>query len=149
MAYTHQLTEIQFMGTGGTAVVLASAAVAAKCRHVFHQKMRLRKVTAWPLVIGVSAGKPVFTIRKVTGPASSTATGTAISGGTITIPAAQPVGKIFAMERFNTDFDAGDHMVLQVSTAATKAFTTRVSAWVEPAWERPLNMSTKIVTVTA
>ena len=149
MAYTHQRDELVFLGTGNTAVILASSAVAAKARIVVHQKCVLRKVSAWSLPIGVTVAKPTFTIRKVTGPASSTATGTAITGGTLAFPATQPIGKLVVNESFHTTFDPGDHIVLQVSTAATKAFSTRVSAFVEPSWERPANTASKVSTVTA
>lgn len=148
MAYTHQRTEIKMLGTAGTEVVLASAA-AVKTRHLFKERAVLRKFVAYPLVIGVTVTKPTITLRKVTGPASTTASGTAITGGTLTFPAAQPLGKLVANEMLHTTFDPGDQLVVHISTAATKAFTLRCSAFIEPSWERPANTASKISTVTA
>ena len=150
MAYTHQRTEIKMLGTAGTEVVLASSTAGSiKARHVFKERSVLRKFVAYPLVIGVTAAKPAFQLRKVTGPASTTATGTAITGGTLSFPATQPVGKLVLNESLHTTFDPGDHLVVAIGTAATKAFTTRMSAFVEPSWERPANTASKVSTVTA
>lgn len=149
MAYSHQLTEIKMFGSGNTELVLTSGTSATKTRHIVTQSCVLRKVTLWPLVVGVTAGKPTLTVRKVTGPASSTATGTAVSGATLTLPAAQPIGRIVERSKLSTKFDAGDHIIVAISTAATKAFTARVSCWVEPTWEQAANIPTKMTTVTA
>jgi len=151
MAYSHQQDQIIFFGSGNVPLVLASSA-AVKSRHVFARNSVLRKFAFYRLSSG-SAGKPVITLRKVTGPASTTATGTAITGGTITGPA-QADGTITMRTGLNTAFAAGDHLVIHVSTAASQAMVTRMVAFVEPDWEAdPIDTAvhpnnSKVYTVT-
>jgi hypothetical protein len=135
MAYTHQINEITLMGTGGTESILTSGTAAAKTRYIVKQNCILKKMAFISNVIGVSAAKPTFTIRKVSGPGTTTATGTAVSGATLAVPAALAAGKITMRTKLNTAFAAGDHIVVQISTAATKAFAGRLSLFIEPDWE--------------
>lgn len=159
MSYTHQKEVFQIFGTGAnnTFVILASG-TGIKGRHTFtgHSYI-MRKLTVKSNVIGVTVGKPIFTLRKATAPCTTTASGTAFAASTnalngavtLSIPASQAAGKAFTCNTSRYQFNPGDAFVLHVSTAATKAMACQAWIEAEPIWESAANITTGATTVTA
>src|SRR5262245_31739724 len=125
MAYGHQIDQVAILGTGGAETFLASAAAGVRGRLVNNSPHGyiLRAVSFHMNASSAGTAKPVMSIRKADGPATSTATGTEIA--TITFPASRAKGWVITRANLQSAFTPGDHLILFTKTAATKALTAR------------------------
>ena len=145
MAYSHQKQNIVLLGTGGYLVKTSGTGMVARYSsahsYILHSMMVTLNASAG------SASKPKFTVRKVSNGGTTTATGTAITGGTLSFPViakGKPVRRVFTP----TAFKQGDQLVVQVTTAASGANSARILLEVSPSWEYVTN-ATGVTTVTA
>lgn len=146
MAFSHQKIEFQVFGTGanGTLKMLGSG-TGIKGRRIFTHNYIIREMSVHLGVSG-AATNMVVALRKASEPSTTTATGTAVSGATLTVPSGLAKGSVVTRTGLNAAFGAGDHAVIQVSTAATKAFNFMAFLYAEPDWETSLNTSVSTVT---
>src|ERR1041384_5969359 len=100
MAYSHQKEVFQLFGLATTAgtpfkdTFLASG-TGIKARHTCTgHKYILRSVSVVANVSSVTVGKPIITLRKASEPSTTTATGSAITGATLTFPATLAKGNM-------------------------------------------------------
>lgn len=90
--------------------------------------------------------KPVISIRLATTAGAASATGQQIR--VLSFASTKAKGQVMMTTPMNTTVNFGQELLLDVTTAATKAFKFRASATIEPSWETPAN-NTKVSTATA
>jgi hypothetical protein len=151
MAYPEQKEVFPLLGSGawanGSYGAMLCSGTGVKARHICAHNYILRKVIVHLNASAAATAKPVFTIRKASEPSTVTATGTAVTGATLTVPASSAKGSVISSSKLHYAFGMGDHLVLHVSTAATKALTARAFVEFDRDWESEAN--TSVTTVTA
>ena len=145
MAYSHQKQNVMLLGTGGYLMKTSGTGMVARYTsahsYILHSVMVTLNASAG------SASKPKFAIRKVSNGGTTTATGTAITGGGLSFPVIAK-GKPVRRAVTPTLFKQGDQLVVQVVTAASGANSGRITLEVSPTWEYVTN-ATGVTTVTA
>lgn len=146
MSYSHQKIEIHVHGTGAAPnFQMLGSGTGIKGRRIFSHNYIIRGMSVH-LGVSSAATNMIVALRKASEPSTTTATGTAVSGATITVPSGLAKGSMITNKGLNAAFGAGDQAVIQVSTAATKAFNFRAFLYAEPDWETEANTSVTTVT---